>query len=538
MPLSHATVQYLEELRRVTAELAGSHRVIEVVEAISRGLRKTGHLASASVLLYLHDHECAVCQSQGAPSPTGDRRLHRVAYDADPFKEAPRQYHAIRIGHYLSGQAAAARRTTLIGDLAAAMRSSIPEPGGAPVEEVAHYFEREGLVAGAFFPLTSGARLLGLVAAYGRTPIGAEEAQFLEVFALQAATLIHNAVLFDQVEAMKERLSRENAYLDLAVREEAGFGGILGQSRAMRRVLSMVRQVAPADTTVLLTGETGTGKELIARAIHDASARAARPMIKVNCGAIPTSLAESEFFGHERGAFTGAQQRRIGRFELADRGTIFLDEVGELPLETQVRLLRVLQEHELERVGGERSIRVDVRVLAATNRDLATDVGRGRFRSDLYYRLNVLHIRVPPLRERREDIPALASHFATQVARRLGKPLAGLSAAGLDRLVQYDWPGNIRELQNVIERACVLSPGPMIEIPDPREPGQALAAGLATEEVPLDLAAAERQHLLRVLARAAWRLEGAGGAAELLGLKPSTLRSRMQKLGITRPAAG
>ncbi len=536
MPLSRAAVQYLEELRRVTAELAGSHRVVEVVEAISRGLRKTGHLGSASVMLYLHDHECAVCQAEGTARGSEERRLHRVAYDADPFKEAPRQYHAIRLGHYLAGQAAAARRTTVIGDLPAAMRSDgLPEPGGASVEEVARYLEREGLVACAFFPLTSGAKLLGLVTAYGRTPIGAEEAQFLEVFALQAATLIHNALLFDQVEALKERLSRENAYLDLAVREEARFGGIVGQSRAMRRVLSTVRQVAPTDTTVLLTGETGTGKELIARAIHDASPRASRPMIKVNCGAIPAGLAESEFFGHERGAFTGAQQRRIGRFELADRGTIFLDEVGELPLETQVRLLRVLQEHELERVGGERSIRVDVRVLAATNRDLAADVGSGRFRADLFYRLNVLHVRVPPLRERREDIPALASHFALQVSRRLGRAFTGLAATSLERLAEYDWPGNIRELQNVIERACVLSRGPVIEIPDPAE-GALAPAHAAPEDGPLEAAAAEREHLLRVLARTGWRLEGRGGAAELLGLKPSTLRSRMQKLGVMRPA--
>ncbi len=536
MPLSRTAVQYLEELRRVTAELAGSQRVVEVVEAISRGLRKTGRLASASVMLYLHDDECAVCRAQGAARPSQERRLHRVAYDADPFKEAPRQYHALRLGHYLAGQAAASRRTTVIADLPAAMRSrGKPEPGGAPVEEVARYLEREGLVAGAFFPMTSGAKLLGLVTAYGRTPLSAEEAQYLEVFALQAATLIHNALLFEQVEAMKERLSRENAYLDLAVREEAGFGGIIGQSRAMRQVLSTVRRVAPTDSTVLLTGETGTGKELIARAIHDASPRAARPMIKVNCGAIPMGLAESEFFGHERGAFTGAQQRRIGRFELADRGTIFLDEVGELPPDTQVRLLRVLQEHELERVGGERSIRVDVRVLAATNRDLAADVGSGRFRADLFYRLNVLHVRVPALRERREDIPALAAHFALQVCRRMGRDSTHLSAGSLDRLVQYDWPGNIRELQNVIERACVLSPGPLIEIPEPAEAALTLVPN-APEAVPLEAAAAERQHLLRILARTGWRLEGRGGAAELLGLKPSTLRSRMQRLGVTRPA--
>ncbi len=535
MPLTRAAVQYLEQLRRVTADLAGNQRLDDVLAAITRGLRHTGRVAGAGVQLYLTDEECPVCRRDPPPVPSLDRRLHIVAVDLERPIEVPAIMHATELGAATPGRAAQERRTMLVRDLPGEERRSDPRNRtSAAAREAAEFFEREGLAAGAFFPLFVDSTLLGVVSAFAHAPIGPEEAAYLEVFALQAGTLIHNAQLFDELEALKERLSQENAYLDVAVREEAGFDAIIGQSRALRRVLAMVRRVAPTDTTVLLTGETGTGKELIARAIHDASPRAGHPMIKVNCGAIPAGLAESEFFGHERGAFTGAQQRRIGYFELADRGTIFLDEVGELPPDMQVKLLRVLQEHELKRVGGEQSIRVDVRVLAATSRDLAADVRAGRFRSDLYYRLNVLHIHVPPLRERREDIPALASHLATLASRRLRREAVGLSAASLDRLVQYDWPGNIRELQNVIERACVLSPGPMIEIPDPSE-GALIPAPEPEAEAPLNLAAAERQLLLRALARAGWRIEGRGGAAELLGLKPSTLRWRMRKLGITRP---
>ncbi len=532
MPLTRAAVQYLEQLRRVTADLAGNQRLEDVLAAITRGLRHTGRVAAAAVQLYLTDEECPVCQRDPAAVRSRDRRLHLVALDLERPIEVPPMMHATELSASTPGRAAQVRRTMLVDDLPGEVRRSAVQ--NRLETHAAEFFERQSMAAGAFFPLLVGSTLLGVVSAFAHTPIGPEEAAYLEVFALQAGTLIHNAQLFDELEALKERLSRENAYLDVAVREEAGFGGIIGQSRALRRVLAMVRRVAPTDTTVLLTGETGTGKELMARAIHDASARPSHPMIRVNCGAIPAGLAESEFFGHERGAFTGAQQRRIGYFELADRGTIFLDEVGELPADMQVKLLRVLQEHELKRVGGEQSIRVDVRVLAATSRDLAADVRAGRFRSDLYYRLNVLHIHVPPLRERREDIPALASHFATQASRRLRRETVGLSAATLDRLVQYDWPGNIRELQNVIERACVLSPGPMIEIPDPSE-GALMPAHEPGAEEPLNLAAAERQLLLRALARATWRIEGRGGAAELLGLKPSTLRWRMRKLGVARP---
>jgi transcriptional regulator with GAF, ATPase, and Fis domain len=297
-------------------------------------------------------------------------------------------------------------------------------------------------------------------------------------------------------------------------------------------VLRKVRQVAPVETTVLLTGETGTGKELVARAIHEESARRGRAMIKVNCGAIPQGVVESELFGHEKGAFTGALQRRIGRFELADKGTLFMDEVGELALDTQVKLLRVLQEREFERVGSTTAMKVDVRLIAATNRDLEREVAEGRFRADLFYRLNVFPIRVPPLRERPGDVPALVRHFLAHFQRKLAKPLAAVTPASLARLERYPWPGNIRELQNVLERACVLAHGPEVEVGDmlpavsPRHVSPAGRGPIPT------LADHERAQIRRALAAAKGRVHGPRGAAALLGVNPSTLRSRMQKLKI------
>jgi DNA-binding NtrC family response regulator len=309
-------------------------------------------------------------------------------------------------------------------------------------------------------------------------------------------------------------------------------GAIVGDSPPVRRVLEQVAQVAPTDSTVLILGETGTGKELVARAIHDASRRRERPLVKVNCAALPRELVESELFGHEKGAFTGATQQRRGRFDLADGGTVFLDEVGELPLEAQAKLLRVLQEREFERVGGTRTLKTDVRVIAATNRDLQAQVAAGAFRSDLFYRLNVFPIEVPPLRERREDIPALARHFATKAARRIGKSVNGVAPAFLERAAAYHWPGNIRELENLVERALIMSNGPLL---DAAELG---AAGAATppigSRVEGTLQELERSHIRRVLESTHWMIEGERGAARILGINPSTLRGRMRKLGIRK----
>jgi predicted ATPase len=401
----------------------------------------------------------------------------------------------------------------------------------------------------------------------------AERMRVLEVLCAQAAISLENARLYRErteeverrrlaeeglrtalaeVESLKNRLEAENVYLQEEIRREHDFEEMVGNSPALLRVLEVVAQVAPADSTVLITGETGTGKELVARAIHDRSRRKGRPLVKVNCGAIPAGLVEAELFGHVKGAFTGALEKRTGRFELAQGGTVFLDEIGELPLETQVKLLRVLQEHEFEPVGGSRTVLVDVRVIAATNRDLDAAVRAGLFRSDLYYRLNVLPVAIPPLRDRREDVPQLVAFFLSRFSRRFGKNLTGVSRETMQRLCGYPWPGNIRELQNVIERAVVLARGPVLVLDRDLNPvargareervekgaPEAAAAdgtGVITPASALLLDEVQRRHILEVLRSARGVIEGAAGAARVLGLHPNTLRSRMKKLGI-RPS--
>lgn len=336
-----------------------------------------------------------------------------------------------------------------------------------------------------------------------------------------------------KAEEMLGKLQRENILLQEAVKTERNFGAMIGDSQAIKNVFKYAEQVAGTDSTVLLTGETGTGKGVIARAIHDLSPRKDRFFVNVNCAALPGELVESELFGHEKGAFTGATAQRKGRFELADGGTIFLDEVGELTASTQAKLLRVLQDHEFERVGGTHSIRVNVRVIAATNRNLTDMVKAGGFRSDLFYRLNVFPVQMPALRERKSDMALLARHFLGLFAKRMGKPVKDLSPAALERLMRYPWPGNVRELQNVIERAVILASGPLLEIDDALE--------LRLEDKTADsppggtLEEMERNYILKVLQECQWVIEGELGASSVLGLKPSTLRSRMQKLNIRKP---
>jgi PAS domain S-box-containing protein len=337
-------------------------------------------------------------------------------------------------------------------------------------------------------------------------------------------------------EAEQARLRAQNLYLQEEIQSAHNFEEIVGQSPALRAVLDNVARVAPTDATVLITGETGTGKELIAHAVHSRSRRKGRPLIKINCAALPAGLVESELFGHEKGAFTGAIARRLGRFELADGGTIFLDEVGELPPEAQVKLLRVLQERELDRVGGTAPIPVDVRILAATNRDLLRAVREKTFREDLYYRLSVFPLTLPPLRERAEDLALLVPFLVAKFAGRVGKRVDGVSRATMQRLQAYRWPGNVRELENVLERAVILANGPTLEIEadvlpagPPPAAGAEGPAGARLEEV-------EAHHIRGVLAQAGWVIDGPRGAARALGLHPNTLRSRMKKLGITRPS--
>jgi formate hydrogenlyase transcriptional activator len=336
-----------------------------------------------------------------------------------------------------------------------------------------------------------------------------------------------------RTEAELKRLRSENVYLQEEIKAQHKVEEIIGHSPPMQHLVAQIEQVAWSDSTVLVTGETGTGKELIAHAIHDRSPRKDKMLVKLNCAALPSELIESELFGHEKGAFTGALTQRKGRFELADGGSLFLDEVGELTPPAQAKLLRVLQERSFERVGGSRTIHVDVRVIAATNRDLAEAVRAGGFRSDLFYRLNVIPLKAPPLRERRADIPLLARHFLAKFARKLGKSLQDFSPASIEQLQAYAWPGNVRELQNVVERAAVLARGPMVEIEamldiSPAEASSVTFTKHSLEEV-------EREHILKVLDQAGWIIEGKDGASAALGLSPSTLRYRMQKLSIVRP---
>ena len=393
-------------------------------------------------------------------------------------------------------------------------------------------------------PLVAMGKSLGTFALWSETQnrYTAADAELLREVANQVALAIANMKSYEEIASLKARLEKENVYLQEEIRTEHNFEEIVGDSPPLLELLRRVDQVAPTDSTVLIYGETGTGKELIARAIHNRSNRKDRPLVKVNCSAISAGLVESELFGHVKGAFTGAFERRIGRFELADGGTIFLDEVGELPLDTQVKLLRVLQEREFEPVGSNRSVRVDVRIICATNRNLEESIQDGTFRSDLYYRLNVFPLEVPPLRERRSDIDQLARFFVSRSARNLGKKLTGISEAATQKLLSYSWPGNIRELQNLIERAVILCNGPILELEgDLNKVSTSPVLSDPLAEVPnahqsplKTLQEVERTHILAVLEQTHGVIEGANGAARTLGMHPNTLRHRMEKLGIKR----
>jgi formate hydrogenlyase transcriptional activator len=427
-------------------------------------------------------------------------------------------------------------------------RSRIVFRTGKPLiatrEELAAEFEgASGLNSLCVYPLIMRERVLGVfgLESSRENAFTEDDLTFLGQVANQIAIAVENALAYGHISELKDKLAQENVYLESEIRSELHFEDIVGNSELLRGVLREVETVAPADSTVLIYGETGTGKELIARAVHNLSSRKSNPFVKLNCAAIPTGLIESELFGHEKGAFTGAIIQRVGRFELANRGTIFLDEIGDIPLELQPKLLRVLQEREFERLGSTHTLRTDVRLIAATNRDLKTMVEEQRFRSDLYYRLHVFPIRVPSLRERKEDIPLLVRHFVQEFSRRNGRVIDTIPSETMQALVRYHWPGNIRELQNVIERAVIISRGPVLNValtelaPDMAStstPVAPTAKSAAHESLQNILQETERNQILRALEEANGVVAGPNGAAARLGVKRTTLQIKMQKLGI------
>jgi formate hydrogenlyase transcriptional activator len=418
--------------------------------------------------------------------------------------------------------------------------------------EIIRTLRTEGVQTICCVPLITQGRTFGTLnlASRREDAFPHQDVELLLQVATQIAIAVENALAFKQIDKLKDKLAEEKLYLEEEIRSEFNFEEIIGDSPALKRALAQVELVAPAGTAVLITGDTGTGKELIARAIHNLSPRRERTFVKINCAAIPSGLLESELFGHERGAFTGALAQKIGRFELADRGTLFLDEIADLPLELQPKLLRVLQEQEFERLGSNQTQRVDVRIVAATNGDLGKLVTERAFRSDLYYRLNVFPIHIPALRERPEDVPLLVRYFVQKFSRRLNKSVAYVPAEAMEALAGYSWPGNIRELENFIERAVLLSPGKELRVTiselkpvtaadeagaDFSASSTSLTSSTSSAAVISTLEDAERQHILRALRQTEWRIAGAKGAAAILGMKRTTLQARMRKLGIRRP---
>ena len=515
-----------QELERKHAELQAERDRLQLLlevtnQAVSNlDLRDLLRAVSASVRRMMQ------CDAVGVALADCDGRHLRIhALDFPESKGMLQEEREIPIGESHLGSAFQTGQAVVLN------RIDLSE---APPEKSA-IAAAEGIRSYCFIPLVSRDRTVGVLvlARRGEMPFSQEEVHFLTQVAGQIAIAVENACAYRQIADLRDKLAQEKLYLEDEIRTELNFEQIVGNSLPLRRTLHQVETVAPTESTVLVYGETGTGKELVARAIHDGSPRRVGAFVKLNCAAIPTGLLESELFGHEKGAFTGAVVQRIGRFELANGGTIFLDEIGEIPLELQPKLLRVLQEREFERLGNSRTLRTNARLIAATNRDLGTMVEEGKFRTDLFYRLNVFPLHVPPLRERSEDIPLLVRHFAQEFSRRMNRQIDTIPSETLQSLTRYHWPGNIRELQNVIERAVILSPGPVLRV-SLSELKQSAANAKVSPSKSDTLQEAERKHVLGVLEETNWVLAGPNGAAARLGMKRSTLQYRMGKLGISR----
>ena len=515
---SWCNTECLQLLLDVTNQLVPQLELRDLLRAVSKQIRRVMQCDFASLSL-----------------PDAENK-HLRLYTVD-FPESKGDLHE-EVSYPIEGSLSGTAFRTM---KALSIQSPFGEQFPAPIVKIV---ARQGLKSMCFLPLISRQSAIGTLNlgrlrndAFSQTDI-----EFLSQVANQISLALENALAYQQIREQKEQLSNEKLYLEDEIRTELNFEQILGSSPALRKVLKAVGTVAPTDSTVLIYGETGTGKELIARAIHDLSGRRTKTFVKLNCAAIPTGLLESELFGHEKGAFTGAIAQRIGRFEVANGGTIFLDEIGEIPLEMQTKLLRVLQEREFERLGSSRTLRTDARLIAATNSDLEKMVSQNKFRSDLFYRLNVFPVHVPPLRERQGDIPLLVRHFAQQFSKRLNKVLETIPSATLDALSRYPWPGNIRELQNVIERAVIISTGPTlnVDINDLKFPKTGSQSekpvSLKSENSALHgvLEETERRHILDALNQCNWVVAGPNGAAALLGMKRSTLQKRINRLRISR----
>lgn len=505
-------------LQSISLAVAEARELNKVLDMIVRGLVDKAGLALARIWLLegvngesSPDRELVLAASAGFSKATGRE-----------WTKATGEFSRFPLGFRKIGQIGATAESALLSDLGNSP-AWLAHPEWAASEQICVF---------AGHPLLFRGEVLGVLGVFGRQPISEEEFGFLRLFADQAAVAIANARAFEQINALRERLEQENEYLRAEV--TGNFGGIIGESEGLKQIQRQIELVARTEASVLILGESGTGKELVARAIHERSRRSAHPLIKVNCASVPRELFESEFFGHAKGSFTGAVKDRVGRFQLADAGTLFLDEVGEIPLDLQSKLLRVLQEHEFERVGEDHSRKVDVRIISASNRDLRSEVAKGRFREDLYFRMNVFPLVLPPLRERKNDIPLLAAYFIGQTAKRLGRPGRPLSMESIEALQAYSWPGNVRELQNVIERALILSENGRLhfDLPANKElPSERHATPFQTRQEILE---AQRQSIEEALEQAGGRVYGPGGAAERLGMRPTTLTSKIATLGIER----
>ena len=534
----------LELLQSVSVAVAEARGVETVLQKIVTGLTDEASCTLARIWLTAPGDICERCPLR-AECPDQERCLHLKASMGKPtnplsghrWYRMDGDFQRFPLGVRIVGRVGASGQSEYL------LNTADDEKWIARDD----WLHREGIRTFVGHPLTFRGEILGVLGVFTRERLSPEKVSWLRLFANHAAVAITNARAFEQIQQLRRRLESENEYLREEFKVAQGFGDMVGQSSALRDVLAQVGLVGPADTTVLICGESGTGKELIARAIHERSRRRARAMVKVNCGSVPRELFESEFFGHVKGAFTGASRDRVGRFQLADGGTLFLDEVSEIPVDLQSKLLRVLQEGTFDRVGDERTRTVDVRVIAATNRNLKHEVEAGRFREDLYYRLSVFPVNVAPLRERLDDVPMLAEHFLEQASRRLGVPTQRLKRRHVETLQRHEWPGNIRELQNMVERAVIGAQSGPLEfdlsgaVSDKnRGSVEAIESKKGPKEVLnyKQLKRDERDNLLAALEAAHWRISGPTGAARLLGLKPTTLASKIKSLGLREGQKG